>query len=192
VASLGQLGSALFLDTASLETEQLALPPTFGLAVLHSGVEHHLDRDAYGLRRRECEAAARALGVHALGALTLEDLPRTAALGSPLDHRARHVLPRTPGLRPAALRAATCPDWGADASHRSLRDDFQVSTPEVDTLVDLARNVPGILGARMTGGGFGGAIIALGPPAGLRQAMEAVASDYRRLVGRPGRVLLPE
>jgi galactokinase len=196
VASLGRLGSALFLDTTSLRTEQILLPEAFGLAVLHSGIPHQLVQGHYRLRRQQCEAAARALGVASLRALSLEDLPRIEALRPPLARRARHVLTENARVLEAvdALRAGDLQGLGAlfDASHRSLRHDFQVSLPPVNTLVALARKSPGVLGARMTGAGFGGAIVVLGRPEGLRKTMEGVIAAYRRRVGRRGRVLLPE
>jgi galactokinase len=196
VASLGRPGSALFLDAASLRTEHVTLPPDLGLAVLHSGVHHRLVEGRYRLRRLQCEAAARALGVPRLGVLSPRALPSVEDLSQPLDRRARHVLTENARVRKAvaALRAGDLALLGGllDASHRSLRHDFQVSIPAVNTLVRLARKAPGVLGARMTGGGFGGAIVVLGRPEGLRPAMEEVIADYRRRVGRPGRVLLPE
>jgi len=196
VASLGRPGWALFLDTTSLEVEQVRLPAGFGLAVLDSGIRHRLVEGRYRLRRRQCEAAARALGVPRLGVLSLDALPQVAALGAPLARRARHVVTENARVLEAvsALRAGDLESLGTlfDASHRSLRDDFRVSVPAVNALVDLARNAPGVLGARMTGGGFGGSIVVLGRLPGLRSAMERVIADYRRRVGRRGQVLLPE
>ena len=196
VASLGHPGRALFLDTASLRSEQVALPPDLGLAVLHSGVHHRLVEGHYRQRRLQCEAAARALGIPRLGVLSPRALRRVEALPSPLDRRARHVVTENARVRAAvaALRARDLRTLGGllDASHRSLRHDFQVSVPPVNTLVRLARKAPGVFGARMTGGGFGGAIVVLGQPEGLRAVMERVVADYRRRTGLSGRVLLPE
>ncbi len=166
VASLGRKDHALFLDTRTLEVAHVPLPAGVRVAVVDSGVPRRLAEAGYNQRRSECEAAARALGVPALRDLTPADLPRLEALPAPLARRARHVITENArvleGLE--ALKRGDAARFGALmlASHASLRDDFEVSTPELDALVALALEA-GALGARLTGAGFGGAIVALVP-----------------------------
>lgn len=171
VASLlGESGAAVFLDCRTLETRQVEL----GLAdaglqimVIETGTRHDLTDGAYAARRASCEAAASALDVPALRDLTLEALLNAREL---LDdttfRRARHVVTENQRVLDtvSALREQGPAAIGAilDASHRSLRDDFEVSTPELDLAVETAL-ASGAIGARMTGGGFGGAAIALVP-----------------------------
>jgi galactokinase len=194
-ASLGNAGEALFIDTQSLRTERVPLPAGLGIAVVHSGISHEHATGDYRLRRRECDEATRALGVPSLRALTVEDLPRIEVLPSPLDRRVRHVVSENARVVEAveALRSGALEQLGTllAASHRSLRDDYQVSLPDVDRLVSLAAEAPGVFGARLTGGGFGGAIVVAARPEGLRASMERVVERYRAQTGRPAAVLVP-
>ncbi len=194
-SSLGRPGEALFIDTQSLRPEHVPLPPTVGISAVHSGISHDHARGDYRVRRKECEEATRALGVTSLRSLTVEDLPRIEQLPSPLDRRARHVVTENARVLEAveALRTGALERLGAllAASHRSLRDDYQVSLPDLDRLVALAAEAPGVFGARLTGGGFGGAIVVAGRPEGLRASMERVAERYRAQTGRTATVLVP-
>ncbi|HET9157475.1 MAG TPA: galactokinase [Myxococcaceae bacterium] len=195
-ASLGNAGEALFIDTQSLGTERVRLPDGLGVAVVHSGISHEHSTGDYRIRREECEEATRALGVSSLRSLGVEDLPRIEALPAPLDRRARHVVSENARVIEAveALRSGALEHLGEllAASHRSLRDDYQVSVPDVDRLVSLAAAAPGVFGARLTGGGFGGAIVVAARPEGLRASMERVAERYRAQTGRTASVLLPQ
>ena len=192
-ASLGTAGSALFVDTRSLRVERVGLPAGLGIAVVHSGISHDHASGEYRVRRRECEEATRALGVPDLRSLEVGD-PRIASLPSPLDRRVRHVVTENARVLEAVedLRAGALEHLGAllNASHRSLRDDYQVSLPDLDRLVALADAAPGALGARLTGGGFGGAIVVAARPEGLRASMQRVAEQYRRETGRTATVLV--
>jgi galactokinase len=194
-SSLGRPRSALFIDTQSLRTESLPLPEGLAIAVVHSGISHDHASGEYRVRRRECEEATRALGVTSLRALTVEDLPRIERLAAPLDRRARHVVTENARVLEAveALRSGALERLGAllAASHRSLRDDYQVSLPDLDRLVALAAEAPGVFGARLTGGGFGGAVVVAARPGGLRVSMEQVAERYRAQTGRTPAVLVP-
>lgn len=194
-SSLGSTDAALFIDTQSLRTEQVPLPAGLSIAVLHSGISHDHASGEYRVRRRECEEATRALGVPSLRSLTLQDLPRIEQLPSPLDRRARHVVTENARVLEAveALRAAELERLGSllAASHRSLRDDYQVSVPDLDRLVALAAEASGVFGARLTGGGFGGAIVVAARPEGLQASMEQVAERYRAQTGRTATVLVP-
>jgi galactokinase len=194
-SSLGSPRAALFVDTQSLRTESVPLPDTLGIAVVHSGITHDHASGDYRIRRAECEEATRALGIASLRALTVEELPRIEALPSPLDRRARHVMTENARVLEAveALRSGALERLGGllAASHRSLRDDYQVSVPDLDRLVALAAEAPGVFGARLTGGGFGGAIVVAARPEGLRASMERVAERYRAQTGRTATVLVP-
>lgn len=194
-ASLARENEALFLDCRSLAFQRIPLPPEVELVVVHSGVTHQHSAGEYNERRRQCEEAAKALAVPQLRDVSTSDLERIESLPEPLRRRARHVVSENARVLEAveALRARDLDRLGAllDASHRSLRDDFEVSTPEVDLLVELVREQPGIFGARITGGGFGGSIVAVAEAgAGHRSAAAAVAA-YEERTGLDARILLP-
>ena len=185
---LGQADAAVFLDCRSLETRSIPLGfAEAGLEVLviDTGVKHAHSTGGYGERRASCERGAAALGVAALRDVTPADLPRAAELLDPVDfRRVRHVV--TEDQRVLDMVAALTADERSRglpkdvigdllvASHASLRDDFEVSIPELDTAVDTAL-AHGATGARMTGGGFGGAAIAL-----VDRTLVAAASDAVR------------
>lgn len=194
-SSLGEPHAALFIDTQSLRTERVPLPEGLAIAVVHSGISHDHASGEYRVRRQECEEATLALGVPRLRALSVADLPRIEALPSPLDRRARHVVTENARVLEAveALRDGALERLGAllAASHRSLRDDYEVSVPDLDRLVALAAEAPGVFGARLTGGGFGGAIVVAARPDGLRASMERVAERYGVQTGRTATVLVP-
>lgn len=158
--SLADTNRMLFLDTRSLEKKLLPLPQGAEVLVVHSGVSRSLVASAYNERRAECETAARQLGVRALRDVMNVEIVRT--LPQPLMRRARHVVSENQRVLSAStgLDAAS---FGAlmNNSHRSLRDDFEVSVPPLDTLVALLQEEQGVFGARLTGAGFGGACVAL-------------------------------
>lgn len=169
VASVGSVGAALFLDTRTLAYEHVPLPPSLELVVIDSGVAHAHANGEYAARRAEVDRAAYILELRTMRDASDGDPRATAAaiamLAPPLDRRARHVVSENRRVLDAvvALRAADETALGAlfAASHDSLRDDFEVSVPEVDRLVAIAQADPDVIGARMTGGGFGGSIVAL-------------------------------
>jgi galactokinase len=168
VSMLGRAGHALFLDTRSLETEQVPLPLAAAgrcLVVIDTRAGHRLVDGAYADRRAACEAAAATLGVPALRDATPTQVEAAAAaLGEEGRRRARHVVTENARVLEAVrlLRAGELERLGPllAASHASLRDDYEVSSPELDTAVEAAV-VAGAVGARMTGAGFGGSALAL-------------------------------
>jgi galactokinase len=176
---LGEDGHALLLDCASGATELVPMDPGTGLRLIvaDTGIRHWIADGQYAARRAQCEHAARLLGVRSLAEITRTD--RLERLADPLlRRRARHVVTenRRVGRAASLLRAgrlADCGDLLTD-SHVSLRDDFEVSWPEADLAVDAAL-AAGALGARMTGGGFGGSVVVLAPD---RRA-EAVTAALR-------------
>ncbi len=166
VASLGRCGEALLLDTRTLTAEAIPIPPGCRFAVVDSGTPRRLAEAGYNLRRAECEQAAVRLGVRTLRDVRWDDLNRAAALPPPLNGRVRHVVTENGRVLAgaAALRSGEIVAFGElmTESHRSLRDDYGVSTQDLDRLVGLAIE-HGALGARLTGAGFGGCIVALVP-----------------------------
>jgi len=186
--------AALFIDTRTLAFERLALPRGAELVVIDSGVSHAHATGEYRVRREECVASARRLNVAALRDVTAQDLTRVA-LPAPLDRRARHVVTENARVLEAreALRRGDEAAFGVlmNDSHRSMRDDFDVSTPDVDALVEIAQQNAGVFGARMTGGGFGGAVVLLVRRGAAREIAAAVADRFRRERRRTPAVLIP-
>jgi galactokinase len=156
---------ALAIDFATLKTHQVALPDSAAFVVVHCGVSRDLGTSLYADRRSECETAANHIG-KPLGLCTLGDL--SALPGSILRRRARHVITECARVREVErlLGRGNLSGVGALMSegHRSLAEDFRVSVPALDELVDRLAKTPGVYGARMTGGGFGGCAVALCEP----------------------------
>ncbi|MEP6463577.1 MAG: galactokinase [Frankiaceae bacterium] len=181
-ALCGQAGSAMFLDCRTLAVEQVPLDlaaADLALLVIDTRAKHALVEGAYAERRASCEEAARRLGVPALRDATLERVE--AELDGLVARRARHIV--TENTRVLAvveqLRAGNPAGIGSllDASHVSMRDDFEISAPELDVAVDAAQ-AAGALGARMTGGGFGGSAIALTPMPSVPAVRLAVETAF--------------
>ena len=178
---LGRAGSALFLDCRSLQTEQVPFDlDAAGLAllVIDTRASHDLADGEYGDRRAACEEAARRIGVPALRDATLESVQN---LSEPLRRRARHVVTEIDRVQHAVrlLRRGDVAGLGPllTASHASLRDDFEVSIPELDVAAATAVEA-GALGARMVGGGFGGSVLALVPASEVDAVTAAVEAAY--------------
>lgn len=189
-SSLAGTDAMLFLDTRSLERRLVPMPAGTELLVVDSGLSRSLAGSAYNERRAQCEAAARALGVPSLR--DVDDAGAVEALPEPLRRRARHVV--TENAR--VLRAADGVDAATfgtlmDASHASLRDDYDVSVPPLDALVALLQAHAAVYGARLTGAGFGGACVALCRAGEAGRAGREVVERYREL-GQSGRVLVPQ
>lgn len=182
---LGRADSGIFIDCRSFETDVIPLGfDEAGLEVLvmDTKVEHEHAAGGYAARRASCEAGARALGVESLRDVTIADLPRARdILDGETFRRVRHVvtenqrvLDTVRTLREQGPRAIG--DL-MDASHRSLRDDFEVSVPQLDLAVEISQNY-GAIGARMTGGGFGGSAIALVPHELVSQVEASVDAAF--------------
>ncbi len=196
ISARGQAGHALLIDCRSLAVRPVRLPDGLALMIVHSNVKRGLVDSEYNLRRDQCEAAARHFGVAALRDVSAAQL---ASGGAGLDgsvlRRARHVVgenARTLAARDA-LQGADLVALGAlmAASHQSMRDDFEISVPAIDQLVEILRQaIGGAGGARMTGGGFGGCVVALLPQARVAAARAAVAAQYRAPSGGPATVYI--
>ncbi len=195
-ASLARTGEALLIDMRKTNIERVPIPANVDIAVIDSGIAHdNAKQGAYNERRAQCEEAARRLGVASLRDATLGDVERLAAQSETLARRVRHVVTENERVRSfvAALRAEDRGRCGAliDASHASLRDDFEVSIEELDVLADLLRDQPGVHGARLVGAGFGGSVLALVDADRAADAARAAAEQYRSRTGRAGRVVMP-
>ena len=180
----------LLLDCRSLDAVQVPFHRTDLLVlVTNSNVRHALDDGEYAARRADCERAAAILGVASLREATLVQVEASrGALGEIGFRRARHVVTEIARTQAAAmaLKHGRWDDMGAlmAESHRSLRDDFDVSCPELDLLVELAASERGVIGTRMTGGGFGGCTVTLVEAARADAVMAAVSRGYQLKTGR--------
>lgn len=197
VSSLGREGSALLIDSRDRKHRQIPIPPGLEIVVVDSGVPHRHAGGEYNRRRQECEQAREALGVDHLCDLDERDLPRVfRSLPDLLARRVRHAV--TEDRRVADMVSALEETrWDAAGpilieGHRSLRDDFEVSTPEIDALVSLLGAEEGILGARLTGGGFGGSVVAFAREGAGRSAAARAVERYRRETGVPGALVIPD
>ena len=163
--------------------------------MIGSGVAHSNAAGEYNTRRSECERACELLGVSSLRDVGVDDLARIDRLPAPLDGRARHVVTENQRVLDtvAALRDGRLDDLGPllAASHASMRDDYEVSVGEIDLLVELATARQDVIGARLTGGGFGGSIVVLTQAGQAAEAGRAIVNAYRARSGRPGRLLVP-
>jgi galactokinase len=194
VCSVGRDGEAVFLDTRTLDFERVPLPATIEFLVLHSGITHAHAGGEYVTRRRESFEAAALLGVDRLRDVTAAALV-DRVLPPLLARRARHVVTENCRVMQAveALRSADAVRLGAlfSASHASMRDDYEISTPEIDMLVRLAQGHPDVHGARLTGGGFGGAVVVLTRTGTSHGVAAAILPKYQRITGKRAKVLLP-
>ncbi|ALS56916.1 galactokinase [Rathayibacter toxicus] len=181
----GKRDSAVFLDCRSLDTEVIPLgfeESGLVLLVIDTRVEHAHATGGYAERRTSCEVGAAALGVESLRELSVNDLPHvTQVLDEVTYRRVKHVVTENArvlsAVRTLRERGPRAIGELLDAGHASLRDDFEVSIPELDTAVDASR-AAGAIGARMTGGGFGGSAIALTPFEKEEQVRAAVLSTF--------------
>ncbi len=200
-SALCRRGNAMFVDCRSRETHHLPLGEDIVIAVCDTGIRRTVATSAYRVRREECAAAVAALSsrgreVRSLRDLELADLAIVDHLPAPLNRRARHVITENARVL-EVTRSLTerTPSTLKDIflrSHRSLRDDYEVSAPELDTMVESALASPGCLAARMTGAGFGGAVVAL-VDARQQDAFIQVAADaYRRKTGTEGRFFVTQ
>ena len=171
-------GHALLLDCRTLQVDPIPIPRALGVVVIHSGEPRTLAGRAYAERRAACEAVAARLGLPTLRDATLQQVRD--------DPRARHVVTENARVLEfaAALRSGEVGELGPLmlASHASLRDDFEVSTPALDALVDACME-HGALGARLTGAGFGGCVVALVQRNHADDLLARVARSVRAATG---------
>ncbi len=185
ISARGVAGHALLIDCRSLQSTPVAMPGDIAVLIVNSTVQRGLVDSEYNLRREQCEAAARHFGVKALRDVnTLQLEAARAGLDATVFKRARHVV--TENARTLAAAQALAQNdlhqLGAlmAASHASMRDDFEITTPAIDRLVEIIGAAVGEQGGvRMTGGGFGGCVVALAPRNLAQAAIASVAELYR-------------
>jgi galactokinase len=196
ISSKGAAGHALLIDCRSLACAPIALPADTAVIIAHSGVRHAHAGGAYNDRRAECDAAARHYGVAALRDLGKAALEANRhGLDQVIYRRARHVVTENDRTTAAAkaLQAGDLTSLGIlmAQSHASMRDDFEITVPAVDRLAAImAAPLAGNGGARMTGGGFGGCVIAVTQNARVSDVLGAVAARYRSDTGEPADVFV--
>jgi galactokinase len=194
ISCFGQTGHALMLDCRSLAHQLLPLPEDLKLVVCNTMVKHELAASEYNARRAECEESVRLLArelpeVRSLRDVTIEDLERTGGeLPEVIRKRSRHIVSENARVAAAAaaLQREDLKTFGElmGESHRSLRDDYEVSCEELDLMVDIANQAEGVFGARLTGGGFGGCTINLVAADSVDLFTQSVASGYAQATGR--------
>ncbi len=186
--SIGKLGEALFIDTKDLSYERISLPlDEIEFLIVHSGISHSNVSGQYNHRREECLKSAEILGIESLRDLSKNYEEQILKLPETLRKRVRHVV--TENARVVkAVRALKDRDFVTlgqlfYSSHKSMTEDYQVSLPEIDFLVDLAKRQPKVLGARLTGGGFGGCIVCLVERGAAKEIGPDLQDLYRRQTG---------
>jgi galactokinase len=191
---LGQRGRALLLDCGTLEWRGIPLPESIAIVVLDSGIRHSLAHSGYAARRGELERAIASLDGRRPSELAVGEAlasARARGVDELAVRRLRHVVSENERVRELVMELESPVTDRARigeimrAGHASLRDDFEVSTPELDRLVDIAYE-RGALGARLTGGGFGGSVVALADVVEAEGFAAAVEEIYRAETGRPG------
>lgn len=193
-SAMGRKGNAVFLNTSALEYEYAPLDlKDAELMIVNSNYKHSLAGSEYNTRRMECEEALHIIqsrvNVSALCALTPEEFERNAYLlkDNAIRRRAKHAVYENARTERAlaALKADDIALFGRlmNESHISLRDDYEVSCEALDALCSLAWNTPGVIGARMTGGGFGGSMIAIVKKAAAEGFIRSVGDRYYELTG---------
>ena len=203
VSANAKKGHALLLDCRSLEHENVPLDTKdIAVVICDTNVKHDLATSEYNTRRAECEQGVRILKkytpeIEQLRDVSVEELEKYAAhLPETIRRRCRHVVTENERtLRAAAaLRKNDLTEFGRLMwlSHASLKDDYAVSSAELDTLVEIAETCPGILGARMTGGGFGGSTVNLVRRAKLTETLERISREYRRKINIEPTILISE
>ena len=195
ISVMGKADHALLIDCRSHETRQVKLDdPNTTILITNSNVKHELTGSEYPTRRKQCEQATAALAEHfgdSIEALRDADIKQLDMLRSQLDEtiyrRARHVIGENERTLLAAdhFEAQNYTNAGKlmYESHDSLRDDYEVSCPELDTLVTLAKSVDGVYGSRMTGGGFGGCTVTLVKTQAVRALIEHLKAEYPKAHG---------
>ena len=192
ISVLGRENHLLLLDCRSRRTELVPLDdPSVAVLIMNTNVKHELTGSEYPTRRKQCETAAKILGVPSLRDATADLLERAKnKMDEVVYRRARHVIGEIERTVHAAegIRAGNWPTVGQlmYASHYSLRDDYEVSCNELDAVVEIAESIGikgGVYGCRMTGGGFGGCTVALVKTDAVKAISKKIAADYKKKIG---------
>lgn len=194
--SLAKMGEALFLDTKELTYERISLPlDKMDLVIINSGLSHQLSATdgGYNQRRAQCEKACEIIGIKQLRDIDVSTLA-SKNLPPDLAKRARHVVTENERVHKAvgAIKENNLPLLGKlfVESHRSMRDDYEVSIPEIDMLVELCMADADCFGARLTGGGFGGSIVAITKKGQGSKISAKVVEEYKKRTGINATVLV--
>lgn len=186
ISSLGQAQHALLIDCRSLEVSPVSIPEDLAVVIINSNIKRGLVDSEYNTRRKQCETAAKALGIKALRDASLVDLSQIQAVLDPIVYkRAHHVITENERTLKAAHALAN-EDYPLLSklmaeSHNSMRDDFQITVPAIDCLVEIVQGVIGNQGGvRMTGGGFGGCVVALVPKDKIGDVKDTVSQNYHK------------
>jgi galactokinase len=195
ISASGKKDFALLIDCRSLETKHVPLPQNTQIVILDTNTRRGLVDSAYNDRREQCEEVARHFKVKALRDINLEQLEtEKSRLDKLLYRRARHVVSENQRVLQAvdALTTGDAKNFGIlmNASHISMRDDFEISRKEMDQMVEIAQGQPGCYGARMTGGGFGGCAVALVENDKVESFHKNVVSLYREKTGSDPQVYI--
>lgn len=179
----GRADHLVFVDFQTVEVQTIPFPAGFALVIVESGAKHSLLASQYNTRREECVAAAKALGVASLREVTVDRLEQARASLDPLLYRrAAHIVGENDRVCRAveALKDGNAAQVGElmNSSHESSRGNFENSTPELDRLVAIARALPGVLGSRLTGGGFGGGTVTLVKAANAEAVVQQMRAQY--------------
>lgn len=189
ISAEGNENHAMLLDCRSLETTAVSMPEDMAVVIINSNKKRGLVDSEYNTRREQCEEAARLFGVSALRDVTIEQFnSKVSELDETVAKRARHVITENDRTEEAAvaLRTHDMKRMGElmAESHASMRDDFEITVKEIDMLVDMVKEVIGEHGGvRMTGGGFGGCIVALVPPRFVGEIKATVEAKYEAMTG---------
>ncbi len=188
ISAAGVAGHALLIDCRWLSLEPVPLPPDTVVVILDTSTRRELATSAYNDRREQCEAAAKFLNVPALRDVSFDQLEAVKELLEDVVYRcARHVITENARVLAAAdaMRQGDAVTMGKlmDASHVSMRDDFEISSPALNAMVECARAHEACYGARMTGGGFAGCAVALVRLDSVDSFVEATATDYESRTG---------
>lgn len=192
ISALGQKDHLLMIDCRTLETTPTPIPQDVAVMIVNSHVKHDLVAGEYNTRRQQCETAAKFFGVKALRDVSLAQFKEKEAELTALDvdvaKRARHVVTENQRVLDAvkALQNGNLTLLGElmAQSHDSMRDDFEITVPQIDYLVELAQVAIGRAGgARMTGGGFGGCIVAVAPVDKVDAVRQIIADNYEKQTG---------
>ena len=194
IACFGKADHALMLDCRSLESHALAIPARVSVVVCNTMVKHELASSEYNARREQCEEGVRVLSRHlphvkSLRDVTVDEVEKfKEQLGDVVYKRCLHITSENDRVRAAAnaLQQSDLKIFGnlMYQSHESLRDDYEVSCRELDVMVDLARGIDGVFGARMTGGGFGGCTVNLIAADNVDEFTRAIKAGYAEAIGR--------
>ena len=191
----GRRDHAVFFDARSEEVRLIPFPPGLALIIAQSGRQRELTDGLYNERRKETSEAAAALGLRALRDISVTELQKRD-LPEPLMRRALHVVEENERVFRAlnVLQEGNGRQFGMlmDESHESSRKNFENSTPELDLLVEIARELPGVLGARLTGAGFGGATVTLCEEPAVKETAVRLAREYASRVGSEPQIFVSQ